>query len=186
MISQTVEYALRAMLSLARTPDDAQTAKQIAATMKVPSSYLAKVLQALAKAKLVTSTRGLHGGFRLVKPPARINLLDVVNAVQPVQRIRTCPLDIESHSTELCPLHRRLDRALALMEEAFRSTTLADLVSEPTTCPNLARQLERHDAEVEKKTADENKAGEDIKTINELYGLQATFEVLPVEGGVRP
>jgi Rrf2 family protein len=141
MISQTIEYALRAMLSLARTPDGAQTARSIAETMRVPPSYLAKVLQSLAKAKLVHSTRGLHGGFRLARSPGEIDLLAVVNAVQPIQRIHTCPLDVESHDTNLCPLHRRLDRALATMEQAFRSTTLADLLEEPNPCPTLARQF---------------------------------------------
>jgi Rrf2 family protein len=144
VISQTVEYALRAVLSLSRTPDGAQTARQIATTMKVPPSYLAKVLQSLAKARLVRSTRGLHGGFRLVKRPEEINLLEVVNAVQPFQRIHTCPLDVKAHSTQLCPLHNRLDRALSMVEEAFRSTTVAELLAEPNPCPTLARQFDEH------------------------------------------
>jgi Rrf2 family nitric oxide-sensitive transcriptional repressor len=144
VISQTIEYALRAALSLSRTPGEAQTAKQIAATMKVPPSYLAKVLQSLAKAKLVSSTRGLHGGFRLVKRPEEVSLLEVVNAVQPFQRIQSCPLEVESHDTQLCPLHSRLDRALGMVEEAFRTTTLAELLAEPNPCPTLAKQFGEH------------------------------------------
>ncbi|MFO7655126.1 MAG: Rrf2 family transcriptional regulator [Candidatus Krumholzibacteriia bacterium] len=145
MISQTVEYALRAVLSLGRTPDEAQTAKQIAVAMNVPPSYLAKVLQLLARAGVVRSTRGLHGGFRLMKRPEQLVLLEVVNAVQPIQRIHSCPLDMESHGTDLCPLHRRIDRALGLVEEAFRSTTLADVLDEPNRCPSLARRLQEQE-----------------------------------------
>jgi DNA-binding IscR family transcriptional regulator len=58
--------------------------------------------------------------------------LEVVNAVEPLQRIKTCPLGIQSHGSRLCPLHSRLDAALAAMEEAFGNTTLADVLSEPT------------------------------------------------------
>jgi Rrf2 family protein len=153
VISQTIEYALRAVLSLARTPGQAQTSKSIAADMKVPPSYLAKVLQSLARVELVRSTRGLHGGFQLVKPPQELNLLEVVSAVQPIRRIRSCPLDVESHSAELCPLHRRLDRALALMEEAFRSTTVADLLAEPNPCPTLAEHFGEHDGSIKETPA---------------------------------
>ena len=46
-------------------------------------------------------------------------------------RIRSCPLDLVTHGTKLCPLHRRLDAALAQVEQAFRSTTLAEVLSDP-------------------------------------------------------
>ena len=50
----------------------------------------------------------------------------------PVRRIEKCPLKLKRHSTRLCPLHRRLDDALASLEEAFRQTTLADIITEST------------------------------------------------------
>src|SRR5688572_13568384 len=58
--------------------------------------------------------------------------LEVVNAVEPIQRIRTCPLGIAAHGVHLCPLHTRLDNALAMVEEAFQNTTLGELLAEPT------------------------------------------------------
>jgi len=57
----------------------------------------------------------------------------VVNAVEPIGRIHVCPLGIKSHGARLCPLHKRLDDSLATMEEAFRKSTLAELLAEPTT-----------------------------------------------------
>lgn len=130
MISQTAEYALRAVVCLARQPGMAQTTQQIAQAVRVPSGYLSKVLQSLGKAGLVRATRGLHGGFVLADDPARISIYQVIQAVDPLQRIRTCPLGIESHGTNLCSLHRRLDDAMAAAEASFRNTFLAELLQE--------------------------------------------------------
>ena len=131
MISQTVEYALRAVCYLASQSPAPRTTGQIATATKVPAAYLSKVIQNLNRSGLVRSQRGVGGGITLVKPPDQLTLLEVVNAVEPIQRIHACPLGLAAHGVRLCPLHRRLDNALKAMEEAFRSTTLAELLSEP-------------------------------------------------------
>ena len=133
MFSQTVEYALRAMVHLADRAPAARTTDQIAAATKVPKAYLSKVLQALVRGGLVRSQRGIGGGMTLSKSPGELTILEVVNAVEPIRRIRTCPLGLKSHGVHLCPLHRRLDDALASVEAAFRSTTLAEVLAEPTS-----------------------------------------------------
>lgn len=135
MISQTVEYALRAMVYLADQSPEPRTTDQIAAATKVPKAYLSKVIQGLAKAGLVKSQRGLGGGVALVTPPEETTILTVVNAVDPIGRIHECPLGIASHGKRLCPLHRRLDNALAEMERAFGDTTLAEVLADPTISP---------------------------------------------------
>jgi Rrf2 family protein len=132
MLSQSVEYALRAVVHLASVAPEARTTEQIAKTTLVPRAYLSKVLQALARGGIVQSQRGLGGGMSLVKAPDKLTILEVVNAVEPIQRIRTCPLGLAAHGTHLCPLHRRVDNALALMEQAFEQTTLGEVLSEPT------------------------------------------------------
>ncbi|MFN9370695.1 MAG: RrF2 family transcriptional regulator [Planctomycetaceae bacterium] len=132
MLSQTVEYALRAAVYLANQAPLARTTEQIAEVTKVPQAYLSKVMQNLAKAGIVRSQRGIHGGFLLARSSAELTILEVVNAVDPVQRIQTCPLGIAAHGANLCPLHRRLDLALAAVENAFGKTTLAEVLSEPT------------------------------------------------------
>jgi Rrf2 family nitric oxide-sensitive transcriptional repressor len=137
MISQTAEYALRAIAHLASQPAVAQTTQQIADTTHVPPPYLSKVLQALGRAGMIRSQRGLHGGFLLVKDPETLTVYDVVQAVDPLQRITTCPLGLKAHGTHLCPLHRRLDDALSLVEQSFRDSTMADLLREPTTSKPL-------------------------------------------------
>jgi Rrf2 family protein len=137
MFSQTVEYALRAAVYLANEAEEPRTIGQIAAATRVPAAYLSKVMQALGRANLVGSRRGLHGGFTLARPAAAITIWDVVDAVEPLRRIRTCPLGLASHRARLCPLHKKMDDALAQIEAAFRGTTLADILAEPTTSKPL-------------------------------------------------
>ena len=133
MLSQTVEYALRAVVHLADKAPAARTTEQVASVTLVPQAYLSKILQSLARAGIVRSQRGIHGGFALAKDAADLTILEVVNAVDPIRRIRTCPLGLKSHGVKLCPLHRRLDNALAQVEEAFAGTTLADVLAEPSS-----------------------------------------------------
>lgn len=143
MFSQTVEYALRAIVFLADNSPNACTTDQIAEATKVPKPYLSKVLQNLGRNDIVRSQRGIGGGVTLVKSPNDLTVLDVVNAVEPIQRIATCPLGLKSHGKNLCPLHRRMDDALASVEAAFASTTLAEILSEPTGSPPLCETKRR-------------------------------------------
>lgn len=136
MFSQTVEYALRAVVYLA-DQGEARTTPQIAAVTKVPGPYLAKVLQSLSRQGIVKSTRGLRGGFQLAREPSLLTIWDVVQSVEPIKRIRYCPLELDSHRTMLCPLHKRMDAALASVEEAFKDCTLAQLLAEPTSSKPL-------------------------------------------------
>lgn len=131
MLSQTTEYALRAVVSLASRAPEPRTSREVAADTHVPAPYLAKILQGLTRAGLVVSQRGLRGGFALARAPEEVRLLEVVNAVEPIRRIRECPLGLASHGARLCPLHRRLDAAIAKVEAAFAGTTLADILDEP-------------------------------------------------------
>ena len=130
MISQTAEYALRAMVYLAQHPEQSHTNRQIARVTRVPIGYLAKVLQSLSRAALITSRRGLGGGFALAKPANEITIYEVVQAVDPIPRITSCPLKLKAHQDKLCPLHQRLDSAWELVEQSFRSTTLSDIIAE--------------------------------------------------------
>ena len=132
MLSQTVEYALRAVVYLAAEAPESRTTSQISAATQTPSAYLSKVLQALSKEGLVRSQRGAGGGVCLEARPEELTILDVVNAVDPIERISSCPLGLASHGVRLCPLHRRMDDALGHVEAAFRATTLAEVLADPT------------------------------------------------------
>jgi len=134
MISRTSEYALRAVVHLASAANSdkpSQTVGEITLGTHVPGGYLAKVLQSLSRAGIITSQRGAGGGFRLTKAARETSLYEVIQAVDPMQRIHDCPLGLEAHGTNLCPLHRRLDDAMSLIEEQFRAITISELLEEP-------------------------------------------------------
>ena len=119
-------------MHLASEAPRARTTDQIATATQVPRAYLSKVIQSLCRAGLARSQRGMGGGVTLTKGPENLTILEVVNAVDPIQRIHTCPLDLAAHGTHLCPLHRRVDDALKMVEQAFARTTLAEVLADPS------------------------------------------------------
>ena len=129
MFSQTAEYALRAMAYLAERAERPHAIHEIAGATQVPSDYLSKVMQGLVKSGLAEAHRGRSGGYSLALPASETTVLEIINAVDPIQRVVSCPLGLPQH-TALCPLHRRLDAAAAHVEAAFQNTSLADLLSE--------------------------------------------------------
>ena len=135
---QSAEYALRAVVWLAAHPDTTVSTPEIAKRTQVPPGYMSKVLQVLAHAGLVESNPGRAGGFRLTRGPEEVSVLDVVNAVDTLERIRRCPLGLKSHRHELCPLHRRLDQVAAIVERAYAETTIAVIASDTSPLRALA------------------------------------------------
>lgn len=130
MLSQTSEYALRAVSYLAKQHPQMLTVTEIASAGDIPSAYLVKVLQALAREKIVVSQRGNGGGIRLARALDQITMLDVINAVDPITRITSCPLGLAKHRHRLCPVHSRMDRAFEMLEQTFSEATIAQLLSE--------------------------------------------------------
>jgi Rrf2 family nitric oxide-sensitive transcriptional repressor len=131
MLSQTAEYALRAVVYIAENGNRPRTIKEIAGPTQVPQGYLAKVMLQLARHGIVVSQRGLGGGFSLAKSPDMTTILDVVQAVDPIRRITRCPLNNPAHASQLCSLHQRLDEAAAHIEETFRDATIAEMIGTP-------------------------------------------------------
>ncbi len=76
----------------------------------------------------------------LTKSPREMSIWDIVNVVEPIKRFEECPLGIQSHGSTLCPLHRRLDRAVETVETIFRETTVAELLSEPGSVTPLCEE----------------------------------------------
>jgi len=133
MFSLTTQYAIRAVILLAYEPAGGSLGNgTLAEQAQIPPAYLSKVLQGLARSRIVESRRGVGGGYRLLKNPEEITLLDVVNAVEPIPRIQGCPLNLKSHSQRLCSVHARLDEAMAQVEKVLSDATIADLLREPS------------------------------------------------------
>lgn len=164
MISQTAEYALRAIFFLSENREAAHVAHEIAEATRVPVGYLSKVLQNLGRAGLVSSQRGPGGGFALTKSPTDISIFEIIQAVDPIRRIHRCPVE-PTCDTALCPLHRRLDDALAMVEKIFKDSTVGELLAQPcrksARCPFPFRQksVSRASKEIEPHGAHRAKRG---------------------------
>lgn len=142
LFSEAVEYGLRAVVWLAHHPDQIYKARDIAEGTGAAPGYLIKVLQSLAKVGILSAQRGSSGGFRLERKPASLSVLEVINAVDPIERIHTCPLGLKSHGTALCPMHRRIDNAMASIVQGFGESMISSLLDKQTgshpLCPALS------------------------------------------------
>lgn len=136
MLSQTCEYALRAVACLAQRPGEFVTASDLADATSVPSDYLSKVLQQLAGAKVVQGRRGVGGGYRLARDPDEISLYDIIDAMGVIQRLRSCPTHGDE-SKALCPLHATVDAAIHAAENVFRAKTLASVLADENSAGPL-------------------------------------------------
>jgi Rrf2 family nitric oxide-sensitive transcriptional repressor len=116
---------------LALSPDALVPTAQLAEKTKVPAHYLAKVLQQLAAADLIKGRRGVRGGYKLTRPAGEITLIEVVRSVAEVNRITACPLGLENHGPNLCPLHQRVDAAAKAIIDLYSSISLAELIEGP-------------------------------------------------------
>ncbi len=136
-VSQTAEYALRAVIQLAQRPQAAQTTQQLADATMVPQSYLPKVLQPLTRTGMVSAQRGSNGGYRLNRDPRALSVLEVVNCVDPVRRIKQCPVMQKEAGSKLCGLHQLLDDELADTERRYKTTTIYELLHSASEVPPL-------------------------------------------------
>ncbi|MFN8717391.1 MAG: RrF2 family transcriptional regulator [Gemmatimonas sp.] len=132
MISATAEHALRAVLFLARHESThALSADAIAAELGAPRNYLAKTLNALAKAGIVYSARGAAGGFTLAIAPDTLTLARVISPFRDHARAPACLL--KSRPCDLvnpCAVHRRWTSIVGHASSTFETTTVADLLHE--------------------------------------------------------
>lgn len=131
VLSQTAEYALRAVLYIAGQPEDAQVrVVDIAQALDVPRNYLSKTLHQLAREGVLTSTRGPHGGFRLAVPAAELSVGEVVEPFDGSEDRRQCLLGRKVCSdTSPCQAHARWRSVTDELARFFRETTVAALRS---------------------------------------------------------
>jgi Rrf2 family iron-sulfur cluster assembly transcriptional regulator len=128
ILSQTAEYSLRAMASIAATPDQAKTAIEIAERTGIPVHYLSKVLRRLVSAGLLVSQKGHGGGFTLARASGRIRFSDVLEAVDSIPARNRCAFGWGAcDSRQPCPLHPAWSRLDAAFREWADRTTLADV-----------------------------------------------------------
>lgn len=130
-ITKQADYALRAMLYLAREEhsDKKAATSQIATTQKIPPSFLAKIISQLSIAGLIHTSRGAKGGVSLMRKPEEISLLDVVEAIDGPITLNECTKDrAECTFGETCPLHDIWCEAQELLVGKLSQTTFDQLV----------------------------------------------------------
>ena len=130
MLSQTAEYALRAMVCLATDDDDYVAAYVLAKRSHTPRNYMEKILPGLSAAGLIETRRGFGGGHRLAKDRGEITLLEIVRAVGSLDRVKAAPATATRNEPGLRALHGAVERAVAAATEVLGAKTLDDLVRE--------------------------------------------------------
>lgn len=130
MLSQTGLYALQSLLHLAEQDEGAHVpAAVMARELRIPATYLAKVLQRLAREGILDSTRGARGGYRLAVDPARLTVADAVAPFQELRSPDTCLLGGPCSEEHPCSAHARREAWNAAALRILEQTTLADLLS---------------------------------------------------------
>ena len=131
-VSARSEYGLRAMVYLAgQDADRAVPLREIARVEEIPAPFLERILAQLRDGGLVTTVRGVHGGYVLARPPAEVPVGDVVAAVEGRLSIIDClSAEGECSRADGCVSQlawRRLEEAIAA---SLREISLDDLLRE--------------------------------------------------------
>ncbi len=133
MLSGTAEYALRAALYIAQHGSAERLVRtdQIAEALAVPRNYLSKILHVLAKQGVLSSSRGVQGGFRLTDPADEVPLTRIIEHFDPIVPQRTCILGrLECSDRNPCPAHDRWKGISEEVRRFFNKTTVGDLLRE--------------------------------------------------------
>ncbi len=93
LVTRETDYAVRCFLCPAKEQDRIASVSEIAEQMRLPKSFLEKTLQRLIREGIVESIRGVNGGFRLLKKPDHITLLEVLNSIQDIVPVNICAID---------------------------------------------------------------------------------------------
>ena len=127
-VTKKADYAIRCVLHLSRDPEAVTSVEEISKAMFVPKTFLAKILQSLMRAGLVSSTRGIKGGFQLTKRPKDINLLDVIEAIQGPSAPNLCAIDKRMcQLSSRCTVHPVWMKIRETVEKELRKTNFAVL-----------------------------------------------------------
>ena len=144
MLSNSCRYGIRAVIYIAShsSVDNMIGIKQISADLDLPTPFLAKILQQLAKQKILNSSKGPHGGFSLLKDPRNITLLDVVNTIDGYDTFTNCIMHkgtCEGVASEkkICPLHDDYEKTRADLIKLFSKKTIYELVKKADSSESI-------------------------------------------------
>lgn len=146
MLSNTCKYAIRAVIYLAVNKGDEKKIgiKEISKELDIPTPFLGKILQTLAKQKLLTSTKGPHGGFGLTSTFKDISLLNIVEIIDGMDAFDNCLIGMNSckanHKNSLeCPVHSQFHEVRSKMLELFKTETIGRIMDNMTVKGDLIK-----------------------------------------------
>jgi Rrf2 family protein len=128
-ITRQADYALRAVLHLARNLDQRVATSTIAEEQQIPPSFLAKIISQLSVAGLLHTSRGARGGVSLARQPKEISLLEVVEAIDGPIQLNECVSGTGSCSFEgVCPLRPVWCDAQDQLVQKLKSTSFEQML----------------------------------------------------------
>jgi Rrf2 family iron-sulfur cluster assembly transcriptional regulator len=134
MLSNSCRYGIRAVIYLASQPlSNGKTGiKKISSDLNLPTPFMAKILQQLAKQKILSSSKGPHGGFSLLKDPHEITLLDIVNTIDGKDVFTSCIMHNGScegveKDKKKCTIHDEYEKTRADLIKLFGNRSIYDL-----------------------------------------------------------
>lgn len=137
ILSNTCQYAIRASIFLALNGGDEEKTgiKKIAEELDIPAPFLSKILQNLVKEKILSSTKGPHGGFGLAKDPYDISMLEIIQVIDGNGLFEDCLIGLRSckekgHDVVPCPIHRKYRPISNQLYKLFQKESIGSLAKE--------------------------------------------------------
>ena len=137
MLSNTCKYAVRSVIYLALNARDGKKIgiKKISEDLEIPTPFLGKILQSLARQKLLNSTKGPHGGFGLGKDPQEITLMNIVEIVDGLDMFENCLIGLRPCKNDInnqppCPVHNQFSEIRHHMICLFNDQTIGQLIQD--------------------------------------------------------
>ena len=133
MLSNTCKYAIRAVIYLALYSSDEKKAgiKEISSKLDIPTPFLGKILQLLAKHNTLNSSKGPHGGFSLKKPANDISIMEIIEIIDGTDSFEVCVIRTTRCSHDApCSLHDKISPLRSKLKSIYMTETIADLASE--------------------------------------------------------
>ena len=144
-ISRLTDYATVLLAALASEPQRVQTAASLAEQTHIAAPTVSKLLKQLQRAGLVSSTRGLHGGYQLARPAAQISAAAILDALEGPVALTDCSVGHgQCEIEESCRVGRVWQRLNLAIRRALYDVSLAQLAgldAPPTRLPSLEREM---------------------------------------------
>lgn len=143
--SKACEYGIQATLYIATQDGRRVGIKEVAKELRIPVHFLAKILQSLSERDVLTSFKGVHGGFELQRAAERIHLIDIVQAIDGLDFFDHCLLGFPGCGDgKPCPVHDSWGAVRDRIRSMLSNDSLADLL--PASKAKIRNVIERYAA----------------------------------------